>query len=714
MARPISPLELWGGVECSVVRVHDQHRDQLVETGHQTRLSDIDALADLGIRAVRYPILWEKVAAAGAGTLDFAWHDERLRRLRDRGVEVIAGLLHHGTGPEGVELTDPDFPEKFAAFAGEVARRYPWITRWTPVNEPFTTARFSYLYGIWHPHRTSFDEALRVLVAEIEATALAMAAIRAINPAALLVATEDLGKTFSTAELAYQAAHENHRRWLTFDLMTGRVGPKHPFYNWLVKAGVAPERLAALREGGARPDLLAIDHYLTSERYLDHRIEKYPGVEPGDNGRHRYVDVEAVRVPHLRSRLGPKRRLMEAWRRYRLPMVVGEVHHGCSREEQTRWLAQVWRETEEARAEGADVRAITLWALFGAVDWRSLMTRREGNYDTGAFETRGPEARPTLVAKAAATLAETGHFDHPALDGAPWWRRPGRVYRPGAGLREGPIAGRPLLVTGRGGTLGQAFARLCHHRGLAHVLTDRRRLDITDATQIEQVLDAVAPWALINTAGFVRVPEAEQQPEDCFRINATGPELLAAACRRRGIPFVTFSSDLVFDGQLGRAYVEPDPTSPATVYGHSKAAAEERVLALDPEALIVRTSAFFGPWDRANFLATTLASLHRGEEVAASDNAFVTPTYVPDLVHATLDLLLDGEHGLWHLANAGSISWHGLAREIADRRGIAARRIVDSGGPRTDTSLATSRGQILRPLDHALDDYVRFAEAVLG
>jgi dTDP-4-dehydrorhamnose reductase len=219
---------------------------------------------------------------------------------------------------------------------------------------------------------------------------------------------------------------------------------------------------------------------------------------------------------------------------------------------------------------------------------------------------------------------------------------------------------------------------------------------------------------VINTAGFVRVPEAEHRPDDCFRINTTGPELLAAACHRRGIPLVTFSSDLVFDGKLGRPYVEPDPTSPACVYGQSKADAEDRVLAIDPQALIIRTSAFFGPWDRFNFLWGTLDRLAKGEEVHASDNAVVSPTYVPDLVHATLDLLLDGETGLWHLANEGSISWHGLAREVADRARLSPHKIRDSGGDKADNTLGTTRGQILRPLDRALEDFMLHAEALPG
>jgi dTDP-4-dehydrorhamnose reductase len=245
-------------------------------------------------------------------------------------------------------------------------------------------------------------------------------------------------------------------------------------------------------------------------------------------------------------------------------------------------------------------------------------------------------------------------------------------------------------------------------------VTDRAALDITDAASIEAGLDRLKPWAVINTAGFVRVPEAEHQPDDCFRINTTGPELLAAACHKRGIPFVTFSSDLVFDGQLGRAYLEPDPTSPTSVYGRSKADAEHRVMTIDPHALIVRTSAFFGPWDRFNFLHDTIGRLHRGEEVHASDNSVVSPTYVPDLVHATLDLLLDGEQGIWHLANEGSVSWHGLARDIADRAGVSARKIVDSAGAKADNTLGTSRGQLLRPLEAALSDFMLHSETLPG
>src|SRR5438270_914708 len=712
------PLELWGGVECTVVRVGDDFRGQLHDTGHWSRMSDLDAMAELGIKAVRYPIVWETVAPEVPTELDFSWHDKRLNRLRELGIRVIGGLVHHGSGPRYTSLLDSDFAEKLGDYAGKVARRYPWIDTWTPVNEPLTTARFSCLYGHWYPHATDMQSMLLALGNECHATLLAMRAIKAVNPSAQLMVTEDLGKTFSTDKLAYQAEHENERRWLSLDLLAGRVRPGHRFYNWLVKSRVPETVLRDLASGEAAPDLLGINHYLTSERFLDHRIERYRHMQPGSNGIDLYADVEAVRMSHLKHQVGPSKRLREAWERYQIPMVYSEVHHGCTRDEQVRWLVEVWKACESERRRGADIRAVTLWSMFGAVDWRSLLTRKEGIYDVGAFDTRSEAPRPTLVAKAAAALGRGEKFDHPLLDLPGWWRRPGRCHgRPRfETLPQDCSHARPLLITGATGTLGQAFSRICAHRGLAHVLTSRKQVDITDEASIAAALELFRPWAIITAAGFVRTWEADEKIDDCLAINATGPELLGRACKAAGIPLVTFSSDLVFDGKLGRSYVEPDAPAPACAYGRSKAEAESRLLAIDANALIVRTSAFFGPWDRYNFLFDTIEKLKRGEEVVASARTIVSPTYVPDLVHATLDLLLDDESGIWHLTNQGAISWHELAREAAEaaRLDKAAIRLVRPAAESecADTSLSSSRGLLLRPLEQALSDFAVSSRAL--
>jgi dTDP-4-dehydrorhamnose reductase len=174
---------------------------------------------------------------------------------------------------------------------------------------------------------------------------------------------------------------------------------------------------------------------------------------------------------------------------------------------------------------------------------------------------------------------------------------------------------------------------------------------------------------------------------------------------------VTFSSDLVFDGRLGRAYVESDPVNPGCVYGASKADAERRVGAAHPGSLIVRTSAFFGPWDRYNFIWAALNAFAAGRTSAAGSDV-VSPTYVPDLVHVTLDLLIDGETGVWHLATPGAIAWRDLATDVAQRARFDTKLVqgVDAGRPPLNTAMTSERGVLLPPLGSALDRFFRDCE----
>jgi len=701
------PLELWAGPECTIVRVGDRWRDQFLETGHRDRDDDIARIASLGVRTVRYPLLWESIAPERSDCCDFGWSDKRIALLDAHGIEVIGGLLHHGSGPCYTNLLDPDFPAKFADFAARVGAHYPGIRRWTPINEPLTTARFSALYGHWYPHLRDYPSFLRALVNQCLGTQAAMQALRATNPDAELVQTEDLGKTFATPPALEQSRHENERRWLSWDLLCGRVDPDHPLFDDLVRAGISPRELERLHGGAAAPAMLGINHYLTSDRFLDHRIDLYPDLPAGGNGRIAYVDAEAVRVPGLET--GLRHRVREAWDRYRLPIAVTEVHHGCTREEGLRWLAEVMDAAASARAEGIDLRAVTLWSLFGNVDWRSLVTREDGHYDPGAFDARAPAPRPTVIARAASAYARGERFRHPVLETPGWWRRDAYFYAWCAGgTHARQPAGTPLLITGATGTLGQAMARICAHRGLAHRLSDRRALEICDAGSIGAALDRTRPWAVINAAGYVRVDDAEREPEACMAANALGPELLARACAQRGIPLVTFSSDLVFDGTGARgAYVESDPPNPTSTYGRSKAEAERRLATIDAQTLVIRTSAFFGPWDRFNFAWDVLSALSQGRPFAASRHV-VSPTFVPDLCHAALDLLIDGETGIWHLAGQGSLSWHDFALRIAEGAGLDPKLILaDEDGPVRSTALSSERGWIMRPLDKALESYLQ-------
>lgn len=713
---PGPPVEIWGGVECTVNRVGDRWFDQIARSGHDLRVEDLDRFASLGISALRYPVLWERHAPDSLDDIDFDWSDARLARLRALGIRPIVGLLHHGSGPGYTSLLDPAFPEKLARFAGAVARRYPWVTEFTPVNEPLTTARFSGLYGLWYPHGRSDAEYIRALLHQLRGTVLAMREIRTVIPQARLVQTEDCGRTFGTAAVRHQVTHEAHRRWLTWDLLTGAVRDGHPLLPYLRAAGMTEAEEAFFLECSCPPDIVGLNYYLTSDRYLDHRLQRYPPAAHGGNGRMAYADVAAVRG-RPEGIAGHYAHLLAAWNRYRVPTAITEVHLGCTREEQMRWIAESWQAARRARAAGVDVRAVTAWALLGSHDWDSLVTRDAGHYEPGVFDVRSPAPRPTALASMVATLSAGEEPRYPVLAGSPWWRRPDRVLY-GSRHRRGvrmTVAAPPVLIIGSTGTLGRAFERITNLRGVARRLVGRPEVDIADPTSVDAVIRRVAPWAVINAAGYVRVDDAEREPEVCRRANVTGAVNLAAACRRHGLPLVTFSSDLVFDGALGRAYVETDHPRPLNVYGASKADAESRVLELLPQALVIRTSAFFGPWDDYNFLAGLFRALDARRMFPAPDDTSVSPTYVPDLVNASLDLLLDGESGLWHLANAGAVTWFELARSAAERGGRSADLVRPAAteqvwGPATRprfSALTSCRGHILRALDDALDAYLQ-------
>ncbi len=490
--------------------------------------------------------------------------------------------------------------------------------------------------------------------------------------------------------------------------MCGRVDSGHPLWNSFQKAGIEEDELRFFQEHACPPDVIGINHYLTSDRYLDHRMTLYPACHHGGNGKQEYADVEAVRCEIPARHGGPAARLREAWQRYRIPVAITEVHHGCTRDEQLRWFAEVWNAAATVKREGADIMAVTLWALVGNMDWNTLLTRRNGFYEAGAFDKRSEPPRRTAIGRAAQSLAKTGRFDHPVLDAEGWWRREGRHYFAPSIRSKSPILRSPrkLLIAGGTGTLGQGLSRICEHRGLPHVLVSRPDIDITDRESIRAALDGHRPWAVINAAGFVDVARAEEETGACMQINAAGAIALADECASLGIPLVSFSSDLVFDGTLGRPYVEADKVNPTGVYGLSKAKAERGVLNRFPDSLVIRTSAFFGPWDRYNFLHKGLSNAALAEALPASRDV-VSPTYVPDLAHAVLELLIDGENGIWHLANHGSISWYEFARLAVEQAGFDPRLVQadETVHAPANTALASSRGLLLPSLDSAISRF---------
>lgn len=719
----VDGIELWGGVECTVNRVRERYFSQLERNGHSFRLDDLDRFASLGVRVLRYPVLWERTAPDDPESADWRWTDERLTALKRLGIDVIAGLVHHGSGPEHTSLLDPGFADKLARYAGAVAARYPWVGMYTPVNEPLTTGRFAALYGVWYPHARDDASFVRAVMIQCRATVLAMRAIRRINPEAKLVQTDDLGKTYGTPETGELVSLYNERRWLAWDLLCGRVGPGHAMWPYLRETGIPESEFDWFRDNPCPPDILGVNYYITSERWLDHRTERYPATHVGTYRQVHCVDIETPRAFAVPTP-GIAPLLRECWERYRIPIAITEAHIDAHREDQLRWLLEIWRAAERVRGEGADVRAVTVWALLGSFDWNSLVTVDHGYYEPGPLDVRSDPPRPTVVATLMRELSTGRKPSHPVLQGDGWWRRPGRFLCPPVSIPEmdhwvqphPPLAksAQPLLIVGATGTLGKAFARICAVRNLAFRLVGRAQMDIADAASVDQAIRDYRPWAIVNAGGYVRVDEAESEPERCHRENTLGPVVLAVACARHDIRLLTYSSDLVFDGAKRAPYVESDAVAPVNAYGRSKVDAERRVLAIDRDALVIRTSAFFGPWDKVNFVSLALTALAQGRPFVAASDITVTPTYVPDLVHASLNLLIDGECGLWHLANRTQLTWAQLARTAATMAGISSDGLQERPAALLRSpalrplysALGSERAQMMPPLEDALARYL--------
>lgn len=421
-------LQLWGGIECTINRVGEKYYDQLAASGHYKRETDLAEIAALGVKALRYPVLWEKHQPTIDTKPDWTWITGQLKQLQQHNITLIAGFLHHGSGPRYTNLLDPGFPEKLAGYALKVAQRFPWIEYYTPVNEPLTTARFTALYGLWYPHKTSDVSFISALLNQVKATVLAMQAIRTINPAAKLVQTEDLGKTYSTPLLQYQADFENNRRWLTYDLLTGKVVPGHPMWDYCKRLGIDERQLQFFTENICNPSIAGVNYYVTSERYLDHRYKRYSPTCYGSNEIHRYADVEAIRVP-LQCPSGFKVLVNEFWERYKLPIAITEVHLGCSNDEQMRWFYNIWQECLALKAQGINLVSATAWSLLGAFGWDKLLTRGTDNYESGVFCLENSTLHKTPLAHLITKLANNEPVDDPLLFEGGWWTKPERYLK---------------------------------------------------------------------------------------------------------------------------------------------------------------------------------------------------------------------------------------------------------------------------------------------
>ncbi|WP_424140554.1 dTDP-4-dehydrorhamnose reductase [Roseomonas chloroacetimidivorans] len=239
-----------------------------------------------------------------------------------------------------------------------------------------------------------------------------------------------------------------------------------------------------------------------------------------------------------------------------------------------------------------------------------------------------------------------------------------------------------VLVAGRTGQLAIELLNRLPRDGHAVVAQEAPELDLTDPASIALAVEKAAPEAIINAAAYTAVDKAESQRDLAFAVNATGAGLLAEAAARRNLPFVHVSTDYVFPGDGGAPYTEDAPTDPIGVYGESKLAGEQAVLAANPRSIILRTAWVCSPHGH-NFVKTMLRLGQEREALSVVADQHGAPTFAADLADAIARILPrlataaagDEAFGVFHLTGQPWTTWHGFAQAIFEEAGRRRRPV---------------------------------------
>lgn len=229
-----------------------------------------------------------------------------------------------------------------------------------------------------------------------------------------------------------------------------------------------------------------------------------------------------------------------------------------------------------------------------------------------------------------------------------------------------------ILVTGASGQLGYDVERELERRGIEHLGTSSRELDITDREAVERLMAAYRPDAAIHCAAYTKVDLAEDEPERCWAVNADGTRNLAAACREIGAKMLYISTDYVFPGTGEQFRRTDDPVSPVNTYGRSKLAGELAVQSLLETYFIVRISWVFGK-NGNNFVKTMLRLAETKAELSVVCDQIGSPTYTADLAPLLCDMVQTERYGVYHATNEGTCAWSEFAEAIFE---LAGRQVV--------------------------------------
>jgi len=334
-AMPAAPPFAWAvGIEDSfIAQPHGRTRrvlDEYALVGHYEHWrADLDAVASVGVRWIRYGLPWYRVNPA-PGVFDWTWSDAVLPYLVEHlGIAPIVDLMHYGcpTWLAG-EFLNPDYPARVAEYGAAVAARYGHLVRdWTPLNEPIVNADRCGRFGSWPPYARGWSGFARIVVALARGMSLTAIAIRSLQTDPRFVMVEATEHPLPVPGFEPYAAWMWQRQFLPTDLLLGRVDPAHPFATWLLEQGATEADLAWLVANPGTVHTLGVNFYpaWSAARYALPIGSRDAGLEPRRRG--------------YRSGPAELERIIRAWHeRYRLPVMVTETSDIGSVERRAAWM----------------------------------------------------------------------------------------------------------------------------------------------------------------------------------------------------------------------------------------------------------------------------------------------------------------------------------------------------------------------------------------
>lgn len=317
--------------------------------------ADLERAASLGIKTLRWGVPWYRVERQ-PGVFDWSWVDEVLDYMINQlGVTPIVDLVHYGT-PDWLEgsFADPTYPERVASYAKAFAERYSHIVSlYTALNEPTVNADFAGRRGEWPPYLTGNAGYVSVLLPIARGMQLTIKAIKEVQPNAFFVAVEAMRRSKALDERSIDAARlAFHQDLLCFDLVSGKVSPEHPLWQWLTTNGASDDALAQLADNGVEQDVLGVNFYPWS--YTEFATDT-AGNTTSRAGTCDGSELEGV--------------LKDVYGYTGKPLMVTETSATGTFDERKSWMDDTIYAVGEARLAGIPVVGYTWFPLFTMIGW---------------------------------------------------------------------------------------------------------------------------------------------------------------------------------------------------------------------------------------------------------------------------------------------------------------------------------------------------------